>query len=220
MSDATVPLEDVLQGTLFDLELSALSRVSYRQEERGFSFILPRKEASSLGKEVFFLPDDRELARPLRINFSSGPAPYGEGGKASPLSIIRGYVPEDTYFNKREDFRCSMSFDVFLASAPQKGEGEERKITLLDMSALGLLFVSDEPFQIGEDFSFTLPNPAYHGALRARVIHKVPLHINRKNAVGYGCKFVCLDNRTESEVRKFIFQQEVLHKKCETEQEE
>lgn len=75
-----------------------------------------------------------------------------------------------------------------------------------DISASGLLFVSNEKLMINQQFLAPLPEIDPQMVLRAKIVRT---QRKEKELTGYGCKFVDLDAKNEEILRQYVFKMQV-----------
>ena len=95
--------------------------------------------------------------------------------------------------------------------------------TIQDISAGGIFFISETLFDEGERFSFLFRRTAEPMRLECEVLRKQP-YTGRGNYVpgtmmGYGCRFVNMNDHKESAVRSYVFKEDLLARKREREME-
>lgn len=94
-------------------------------------------------------------------------------------------------------------------------DGKTRKvinhnITIKDISASGILFISKEKYTIGQRFLFVFDKCAKPIEIVAEIL-RTQEHEN--DFKGYGCKFLNVPEAKEEIVRQFVFKMQILAKK-------
>ena len=197
-------LFDVRRGSLYNSDTSFLAEVDY-------------KRISSTGA-VFYFYEDPELVLPLTVFFQ----PMGE--KYDNISFaytLTGCIRDKDDLGElcykatgtaegipefRDDLRVDVSFPVEIKTE----DGRSIEGTVTDLSAGGFMFVSEEEVPLETEVSFMLP------LIKAVYITGVIRHrrpTRQKEHKGYGCQFVKLPPATESAIRGFVFQEELIQRR-------
>ena len=105
---------------------------------------------------------------------------------------------------RREDLKISLSAKVEVSY-----NGGHWPATIYNISASGVLLVSDLVAKSGEQLTFDFPKISPPISLVAEVL-RVELRPARYGRVtyGYGCRFLNLTPQQESQLRSYIFQEE------------
>lgn len=129
----------------------------------------------------------------------SAPVPSGE------LRSYRCEVLEQLSQNqRREDLKISLSNQVDVTLG-----GTHYQATIYNISASGVLLVSDLVAKVGDRLSFDFTKAGPPIPLVAEVL-RVELRAGRYSRAnyGYGCRFVNLNAQYEAQLRSYIFQEE------------
>lgn len=201
-------LQNLRHGILYTLDTSYFSEVQYtKQSSNTVIFILPEELTRNLPDQLFLIPDGKAYTfAPCRFVLSENLTLYRTDASGKPYYLVRGTTTDTA--EARDELRIQVSIDIdidcpnFYAKVP---------VTIKDLSASGLLFVSDQKFEPGMNFSFEFPDTAEYPEVTARIVKKRPVRVD--GLTGYGCQFLHLSPKLEAEIRKFVFRQDVLYKK-------
>lgn len=201
-------LQNLRHGILYTLDTSYFSEVQYTKQSLDTAiFILPEELTRNLPDQLFLIPDGEAYTfAPYRFVLSKDLTLYRADSSGTPYYLVRGTTTDTA--ETRDELRIQVSIDVAL-DCP--GFYSKVPVTIKDLSASGLLFVSDQNFEPGTNFSFDFPDMENNPEVTARIVKKRPVRID--GLTGYGCQFVHLSSALESEIRKFVFRQDVLYKK-------
>ncbi len=201
-------LQNLRHGILYTLETSYFAEAQYtKQSFDTATFILPEELTQDLPEQLFLIPDgEAHTFAPYRFLLSNHPTLYRTDSSGKPYYLVRGTTTDTA--ESRDELRIPVSIDVEL-NCP--GFYSKVPVTIKDLSASGLLFVSDQHFEPCMNFTFDFPDIENTPEVTARIVKKRPVRIH--GLTGYGCQFIHLSPALEAEIRKFVFRQDVLHKK-------
>ncbi|MCI9198237.1 MAG: PilZ domain-containing protein [Lachnospiraceae bacterium] len=131
---------------------------------------------------------------------------------------------EESVVQRRNDLKIRQIIPISI-QAFNSTTGEKMNVngTIQDISAGGIFFISETLFDEGERFSFLFRRTAEPMRLECEVLRKQP-YTGRGNYVpgtmmGYGCRFVNMNDHKESAVRSYVFKEDLLARKREREME-
>lgn len=84
--------------------------------------------------------------------------------------------------------------------------------TIRDISAAGILLITKEELNIGQNFTFLFEKCKNPFEITAEILRHQPQE-NDKTIKGYGCQFLDLSLTEESYVRQYVFRVQVIEKK-------
>ena len=105
---------------------------------------------------------------------------------------------------------------VTISIQTQDESGDEITVEgiIKDISAGGILFLSDHPFEMNQTLSFNFDKTDEPLHLECQVIRiqpfKIKVYGEEEERTAYGCRFINLHNSTESVIRSYVFRQDLL----------
>lgn len=120
---------------------------------------------------------------------------------------------------RRNDLKIPQNTSVMIHTKDKEEGTVDIKVTIKDLSAGGVFIVlSDHSLKIGQTFTFTFDKTKMPISLECEVLrsqaYKGITAEGKKVTEGYGCKFKNLSERIESEIRSYVFKQDVLMRKA------
>lgn len=205
------PLSYVSRGSLYNWDTTFLSNVGYQREsvKTALFYFYDEKPEFEFPLTVSFKPNGEEYTH-ISYIYTLTDCKEGLDDMENSCYIVSGTsidVPE-----LREDIRINVSFPVDIHL--EDGQLEVRpdvRVLLTDLSAGGFMFVSHEAFEIGSVVSFMFPLKKIPAYITGIIRHERPTRA--ADLKGYGCQFTGLSSATESAIRNFVFQEEVIQKR-------
>ena len=124
---------------------------------------------------------------------------------------------------RRNDIKVSVNIPVTLSSKIQGRSLSDIAATIWNISAGGIFFTSRQEFKTGDtvDFHFfhpDLPSLTLHAEiLRIQEHHQlrkiIGSEVKDTELIGYGCRFVHLPAQAESQIRNYVFRQDLIHRR-------
>ncbi len=124
---------------------------------------------------------------------------------------------------RRNDINVPVNISVGLSGRTQKGYLSNVPATVWNISAGGVFLTSHESFTIGDvvEFRFStsdLPSIALQAEILRIQEHRhlrkiIGSKADDKELIGYGCRFIRLPSRAESQIRNFVFRQDLIHRR-------
>lgn len=129
---------------------------------------------------------------------------------------------EESVVQRRNDLKLRQIVPVSIqAYDTNTGEKINVNATIQDISAGGIYFISEMLFEVGERFSFLFRRTAEPLRLECEVLRRQP-YTGRGNylpgsMMGYGCRFINMNDRKESAIRSYVFREDLLARRRERE---
>lgn len=199
-------MNDPCRATLFDLNTDHIARVDYVEMDGLFYLINFKGVGGAYPKQVFILLDGSDT--PFLISLFEL---HGVDGAPEGSELVGRRIVPDCHENVRQDVRVPVVMDIKVSSPafPKAKQAQMR-----NLSSSGLMFVSDEVYEKDAVLSLTIPITEPPIQLAAVVKNKIPIRSGMvQNTIGYGCMFAIIDQKTESKIRQFVFQQELLRRR-------
>ena len=131
---------------------------------------------------------------------------------------------EESVVQRRNDLKIRQIIPISI-QAFNSTTGEKMNVngTIQDISAGGIFFISETLFDEGERFSFLFRRTAEPMRLECEVLRKQP-YTGRGNYVpgtmmGYGCRFVNMNDHNVSTVQSYVFKEDLLARRRDSEKE-
>lgn len=124
---------------------------------------------------------------------------------------------------RRNDIKVPINISISL-SGRAKGETISNvAATIWNISAGGVFFTSKQEFSIGDVVSFRFSTPDLPSiALQVEVL-RIQEHRGLRKIIGaraedtelrgYGCRFIRLPGSAESQIRNYVFRQDLIHRR-------
>ncbi len=205
------PLSYVCRGSLYNWDTTFLANVGYQRE--------------SVKTALFYFYDEEpDFEFPLTVSFKPSGEEYTHISYIYTLTDMKKgvddmkdscYIVSGTSIDVpelREDIRVNVSFPVEIHM--EDGQLEQKpdvRVLLTDISAGGFMFVSHETFAIGSVVSFMFSFKKYPAYIRGIIRHERPTRT--PDLKGYGCQFTGISSTTESAIRNFVFQEELIQRR-------
>lgn len=202
-------LSEAKKGNLYQKDYTYLAEVFYNRvasSELAILF-LTRAPKRPLPKEAILVPEE-EGAHSTVYNcyLSSEISEYFVKSMESTYYMVEaslGQGPE-----QRDELRVNTSFPI---EASFDGREGPLKLSVIDISAGGLMFESAEEFETGESFSFTFAPSREQIPLSARIVKAQPSKNSKVKK--YSCQFFRLSPKAETAVRQFVFSSELAQQR-------
>lgn len=202
-------LQNSREAEVYTLELQFLGRTNvYTEDAYGhFALIFSELPKYELPEKVFVLPFDghnvEEEAFVSYLCVLSGE--FTE--KKSEESSGSYYIMEGTSGESettREDLRVFTSFPAVISVEGSSGNVD---IEVRDISVGGIMFVTDRQIPIGKTLSISFM--AGRKEVHAKAVVKTHRPVHMQGKYGYGCKFSYMLPKIESEIRNFVFREDI-----------
>lgn len=132
-------------------------------------------------------------------------------------------IEQLSVMQRRNDIKVPVNIPVTLSAKVRGQSLSDVAATIWNISAGGIFFTSHQEFQKGDtvDFHFfhpDLPSLTLHvEILRIQEHHQlhkiIGSHVKDSELIGYGCRFVHLPARAESQIRNYVFRQDLIHRR-------
>lgn len=197
--------KDFKNATLYYIDCSVFCPVRFTRLSLDTArFYFPRMPEGGLPEQFFMMPDDKQYDYRAFIYTPQGALqPCPEDGSWWQVDGITNDIPE-----LQSNFRVYVSFQT---SIWLDRESREYALTIKDIGTGGFLFVSKTEFTPGDTLSAVLPDAREPLFVKARIQKRRP--VRREGLFGYGCQFLNLTAKAEAQIRKFVYQTEVLQAK-------
>lgn len=124
---------------------------------------------------------------------------------------------------RRNDIKVPVNIPVALSAKTRDGALSNIEAKVWNISAGGIFFTSRQKFSIGDIVSFFFSDPDLPSlTLQAEILRLQEHRQLRKiigsaakdtELIGYGCRFVHLPSRAESQIRNYVFRQDLIHRR-------
>ena len=190
------------------------------ETSKAFIFDLELDLMEALPSEVLFLPSGKPAGfQPFRVGLSK--ATSFPKASDSTHRIVKGFRIAAVSTAKapprndlRRDFRVSVIFDITLQSLDF---AKPITVSVENLSAGGLLFISKEDFEIDTKVGFSLPIADPPVRVAGIIVNKIS--VNKKGYNGFGVRFHAVPTAIESIIRKYIFEQQMAQIRRQRERE-
>ncbi|MEF9941565.1 MAG: PilZ domain-containing protein [Lachnospiraceae bacterium] len=125
-------------------------------------------------------------------------------------SVICHLNSEEGVIQRRHDIKIKTDFEVELTTINSDDEELNIPVTVKDISAGGLFFLSTEYFYEGQEFFFVFDKGSIPLPLTAMVLRRQ--NTDDEEVYGYGCQFLRLSSAKESIIREFVFREQLRKK--------
>ncbi len=132
-------------------------------------------------------------------------------------------IEQLSVMQRRNDIKVPVNISVGLSGRTQKGYLSNVPATIWNISAGGIFFTSHESFTVGDvvEFRFStsdLPSIALQVEVLRIQEHKhlrkiIGSRADDKELIGCGCRFMRLPSRAESQIRNYVFRQDLIHRR-------
>ncbi len=202
------PLLTAQHASLYRLDSTFMTNVRFSQPVPGsITLIFSEKPDFRLPEEFYLMPDGDAF------DFTSYQCTM-----AGPLKSFYVETTDSTYYTReattkdtpelRNELRVNVSID---AQAKFDHLPSSVPISIKNISAGGMMFVSGEDLKEGTIFSFTSPLTKTFFNIRARILGKRPTRFSDKFA--YNCQFSRMPAKIEGEIRQFVFNEDLMQRK-------
>ncbi len=132
-------------------------------------------------------------------------------------------IEQLSVMQRRNDIKVPVNLSIGISGRTQKGYVSNAAATVWNISAGGIFITTRESFSIGDvvDFHFTtadLPSISLQAEILRIQEHRhlrkiIGSRTDDTELIGYGCRFVRLPSRAESQIRNFVFRQDLIHRR-------
>lgn len=134
------------------------------------------------------------------------------------LTVQCSLGKEQSVVQRRNDLKIRKTIPISIQTINGKTDIDA---TIQNISAGGIFFTSETDFEEGERFSFLFNRTAEPVRLECEVLRKQPCtgmgdHVP-STMMGYGCRFVNMNDHKESAVRSYVLKEDLLARKRERE---
>lgn len=135
------------------------------------------------------------------------------------------FLKQESIIQRRSDYKIPIQIETKFYYKNKEDVIGEVEGTIMDLSAGGIFFICKKRFDLLEQVSFPFSNKDNIITLNCEIIrtqkpsdYREDL-MNQDGIYGYGCRFVELNPREETAVRRFVFQEELKIHREKKEQE-
>lgn len=132
-------------------------------------------------------------------------------------SVLCKIVAQREVIQRRQDIKLPVEIDAVVKFTGEEGQVLSTKIQIWDISAGGFFCSSKTKWDVEQVISFVLLGqiPLEAEILREQTLHSYNERFEMDDSrYGYGCRFINLSRAAEAWLRRFVFQQEVIQRKC------
>lgn len=132
-------------------------------------------------------------------------------------------IEQLSVMQRRNDIKVPVNISVALSARIEGKLQTSIAATIWNISAGGIFFTSSQKFTIGDVVSFHFSTPDLPSiALQVEIIrvqdHRglrriIGSRAEDKELLGYGCRFVHLPGAAESQIRNYVFRQDLIHRR-------
>lgn len=203
------PLSEAKKGNLYQQDYTYLAEVFYNRvasSELAVLF-LTRAPKKPLPKEAILVPEEEGAHSTVyNCRLSGEISEYFVKSTESTYYMVEaslGQGPE-----QRDELRVNTSLHI---EASFDRREDLVKLSVVDISAGGLMFESAEEFEAGESFSFTFAPAGDQIRLSARIVKAQPS--KNSKVKNYSCQFFRLSPKAETAIRQFVFSSELAQQR-------
>lgn len=209
------PLLNAEHCTLYDLDSTFIIKARFIQPTPGsITLIFPDKPDLRIPDHFYLMPDGGE--HDFISYFCT---------KAGTFSDFYVETTERTYYTLeaitkdtprlREELRVNVSLPV---DAAFEDSVKPEPIIIKNISAGGLMFISQKKLEKNSIFSFFFAAGKTPVPVNARIVAIRPTHL--PDTLSYCCQFTGLLAKSETAIRNFVFTEDLMQKKRAEEQSE
>ncbi len=124
---------------------------------------------------------------------------------------------------RRNDIKVPVKFSVIMSAPNRRDLSGDIHATIWNISAGGIFFTSHEALETGDTVSFHFSNLDLPSITLQAEILRIQKHrelrriigsqADDKELLGYGCRFVHLPGGAESQIRNYVFRQDLIHRR-------
>ena len=206
-----------LYGTLYNDISEPISKVEFTIEDSIFYISIKDKIDMEITDTLYVLKDHTSF--PFHVSVISvsklDENAENKDEDANYIEIVAKHIINERKVNTRADVRIPICIKtkIFNDLYPQ---GEP--VMIHNLSAKGLMFSTEEILSIGSEFSVELPFLKENKILKAVIKSNIPMFTGvSKKAKAYGCMFLSLNNKLETEIRSYVYKQQLKSRKCKDE---
>lgn len=205
------------KASIYDLNKDHICDVKVEMINDTITLVFPEEiqDCTLESANVVFYDDQKGL-----VTYKCILMDYKHRGEHLLAQCILG--EEESVVQRRNDLKIRLIIPISIQAISSKtGEKINVNATIQDLSAGGVFFISEMLFEIGERFSFLFRRTAEPMRLECEVLRRQP-YTGRGNYVpgtmmGYGCRFVNMNDRKEAAIRSYVFREDLLARKRERE---
>lgn len=205
------------KASIYDLDKDHICDVKVEMINDTITLVFPEEiqDCTLESANVVFYDDQKGL-----VTYKCILMDYKHRGEHLLAQCILG--EEESVVQRRNDLKIRLIVPISIQAISSKtGEKINVNATIQDISAGGIFFISEMLFEIGERFSFLFRRTAEPLRLECEVLRRQP-YTGRGNYVpgtmmGYGCRFVNMNDRKEAAIRSYVFREDLLARKRERE---
>lgn len=202
------PLLTAEHCTLYHLDSTFIAKARFNQPTSGsITLIFSEKPDFRLPDKFYLMPEgsEQDFISYLCTRLGSFSKYYVETTDRTYYTVE--VVTKDTP-KLREELRVNVSMD---AEADFEGILETKSITIKDVSAGGMMFISTEKLEKGTMFSSEFTTAKGPIPVSARIVSVRPTHL--PGTFAYSCQFTGLLAREETAIRNFVFTEDLIQKR-------
>lgn len=205
------------KASIYDLDKDHICDVKVEMINDTITLVFPEEiqDCTLESANVVFYDDQKGL-----VTYKCILMDYKHRGEHLLAQCILG--EEESVVQRRNDLKIRLIVPISIQAISSKtGEKINVNATIQDISAGGIFFISEMLFEIGERFSFLFRRTAEPLRLECEVLRRQP-YTGRGNYVpgtmmGYGCRFINMNDRKEAAIRSYVFREDLLARKRERE---
>ena len=204
-------MKEMAMGTLYTINFERIGQIEYTEMEDCIYIKENEYLSGELPEKVFLLQEYAKF--PFLISLERVAAQEGATEEEDiEAEIVGKRIIVRKHENIRADVRIPISLEMQIYNSTFT---EPKTVTVHNLSASGLLFASDDVLDLGMDVLCNLPISDPPLSLLAVIKNKIPMKTEKgKETIGYGCMFLSTDPRVESQVRSYVFKQQLDARKC------
>lgn len=203
-------LNNCYKASVCDLEDQFICDVDVETSANFITLIFPEgieKGSWEEGLNITFFDDLKGL-----VTYKCRLDRYTRREKRMAANCILGR--EQRAVQRRNDMKIRQNITISIETKDESGKEVTVEGVIKDISAGGILFTSDHPFEMDQILSFNFDKTDEPIHLECQVIRIQPFKImvygEEEEKTGYGCRFINLHNSTESVIRSYVFRQDLL----------
>lgn len=202
------------KASIYNLEHEHICDVAVQERKEDIILIFPEeiKKGSWEDVSVVFYDDVKGL-----VTYKCKLTDYNLMSMGLTAKCILG--EEESAVQRRNDLKIRQIIPISIQTVDTVGKKISVDATIHDISAGGLFCVSEHIFAEGDRFSFLFRRAAKPLRLECEVLRKQPYEpkgsFNLNQMMGYGCRFVNMNDNMESLIRSYVFKEDLLMKKRE-----
>lgn len=202
------PLLTAEHCTLYRLDSTLLAKARFNQPTLGeIVLIFAEKPEFRIPDKFYLMPEDGEREFISYLCTKSGVFSNYYVETTDRTYYMLDAVTKDTP-KLREELRVNVSVEV---TAEFEGIRKPEQITIKNISAGGLMFISTRKLEKGTLFSCAFPTTKGDVPVSARIVATRPTYL--PDTYSYSCQFTGLRAKAETAIRNFVFTEDLMQKK-------